>query len=642
MLGMIGLLSVVSGVVVTSSVGRRYVQQWRTRPVRSSNKPIDVLIIAGWFGLVTGLLEGLGLLVFQNLGWLGWNAVEHGVSAEIVWISAFFDFFLFGILGLALSTAYHFFPWIQMTRFAIWFFASLSLLNWLALAFIRRIYFVAILVLAVGLAIQFTRWFIKDDAEALQFWRRSLPWLAMSTLLVLVGIQSGLWLQERIAIAKLPATSPDAPNVLVIVVDTLRADHLSSYGYALLTSPNIDHIAKQGVLFENAFSTSSYTLPSHASLLTGLFPSKHGAEWNNLGAFFKLPHLTLGEAFLSRGYRTAAFSANLFYFTRAFGFSRGFIHFEDYFHSFRDMLLRTLYGRLVMKKILHRLGYENIAARKLASDVNRAFLQWIKNDRERPFFVFLNYMDTHDPYLPPHPFRSKFSKFKNPGGRLNCHTGRCAPSMSLEQLQREIEAYDGAIAYVDDQIGQLLAELEKRRLNENTIIVITSDHGESFGEHDLFLHSHSLYREVIHVPLIIWGPGKIPAGVRVSQPVTNAALPVTLIDLLGASKQELFPRRSLTQLWEGRHVHAEWPFPFAEMTQQPFALKKYPVHYGPIKTLVSSQWHYIVNDKRGAELYAWKIDFGELHNLVERPELQGVVARFHSQLLQDFPDEQRQ
>ena len=144
-------------------------------------------------------------------------------------------------------------------------------------------------------------------------------------------------------------------NILVILVDTLRADHLSCYGYKRETSPHIDRIAHQGVLFENAFAPSSYTLPSHASLLTGLYPYEHGVEWDTPTTLFDAPYPILGDAFQSQGYRTAAFSANIYWFTRALGFGRGFIHFEDYFQSISDMIFRTLYGRVFEKFVLRKI-----------------------------------------------------------------------------------------------------------------------------------------------------------------------------------------------------------------------------------------------------------------------------------------------
>jgi arylsulfatase A-like enzyme len=455
-------------------------------------------------------------------------------------------------------------------------------------------------------------------------------WVVAATLLALIGIQGGLWLQERIAMAKVPAASPRCPNIILIVIDALRADHLSCYGYSRPTSPNLDRLAKEGVMFENAFAASSWSLPSHASLFTGRYPYEHTAGWTRPKALLNGHHLTLAEALRSQGYRTAAFSANVFWVTREQGLARGFIHFEDYFHSIADMVLRTLYGRVIEKYLLQTLGFEDIPARKRASDVNRSVLHWLDRDDEKPFFVFLNYMDTHDPYLPPQPYYNKFSKFKNPSGILNWRVGRNNPQMTPQQLQSEIDAYDASIAYVDDHIGQLLAELQSRGLGQNTLVVITSDHGEALGNHDLFLHGNSLYLEEIHVPLIFRLTRQLPAGVQIVQPVTNAALPVTVMNLIGASDQTPFPGISLTQLWEASETHRNWPEPLSEVEQVPWAPQTSPAYNASMKSLVNSQWHYIIHDTAGTELYNWKSDPWELYNLAERPEMLKIVASFRS------------
>ena len=156
-----------------------------------------------------------------------------------------------------------------------------------------------------------------------------------------------------------------------------------------------------------------------------------------------------------------------------------------------------------------------------------------------PFFVFLNYYDVHAPYIPPQPFRGQFSELEEPGGRISTDWGmdHIYMPMTPEQLQEEIDAYDGAIAYVDYHIAKLLAELETRGLVQNTLVVILSDHGESFGEHGLLEHHNSLYREVIHVPMIFWWPDHVPAGERVTVSVSIAAIPATVLDIIGDAEQ---------------------------------------------------------------------------------------------------------
>jgi arylsulfatase A-like enzyme len=600
--------------------------------VRSSAVVKDLLITAAWFGLVTGLIEGTALWGLQQIGWLSGSLTFQGFSVEIVWIATLFDLLLFCALGLALGLAARLLPQLPVASVSVFLFACLTFLDWLAILLAGRVRIWAIPVPAIGLAVQFARWFHKHQQAIVRFWSKSVPWLGVVALLTLVGIQGGSWLEEWIGVARLPAAAPDLPNVLVIVVDTLRADHLSSYGYPRLTSPNLDRIARQGVLFESAFSTSSWTQPAHASMLTGRYTYEHGAElYKRLDDRYP----TIAEALQARGYRTGAFSANFRVFCRRLGFGRGFHHFEDYYRSADNVVVNTFYGRMAEAYVLrHGFGLEDEIGRRLADDINRALLGWIDRGQGRPFFAFLNYFDVHDPYVPPQPYRSMFSPLENPGGLINSYWGvdHIYVPTTPEQLQGEVDAYDGAIAYVDHHIDQLLGELHARGLAENTLVVITSDHGESFGEHGLLQHTNSLYREVIHVPLIIWWPGHVPEGVRVDEPVTIAALPATVLDLVAQDGQTLFPGPSLGQLWDDSRIGSDWPYPIAELAQHPWSPTQNPSAHGAMKSALSSEWHYITHEKFGEELYAWPVDRQETLNLADRPDTQPVTEQFKTYL----------
>jgi arylsulfatase A-like enzyme len=457
--------------------------------------------------------------------------------------------------------------------------------------------------------------------------RRSAPWLAALALLASVGIQGGFWLQEHLAVARLPDVTPGAPNILVIVVDTLRADHLSSYGYSRPTSPNLDSIAEQGVLFEHAFATSSWTKPSHASLVTGRYTYQHGAD-----ATEQLDdrYPTIAEVLQLHGYRTGAFSANYWVFNRREGFGRGFVHFEDFYRSISNMATNTLYGRVIEEYVLHRgFGLRFRIDRRRASDINRSLLHWIDRDSATPFFAFLNYYDPHAPYVPPQPYRGMFSQLEEPGGLINTDWDmqHIYVPMTPEQLRGEIDAYDGTVAYVDNHIGELMVELQERGLAENTLVVVTSDHGELFGEHGLFEHTNSLYREVIQVPLIFWWPGHVPAGERVAEPVSNVALPATLLDLIAGDGPTSFPGPSLAQLWQDGSDHLDWPYPIAEVAQIPWVPVQHLTAHGAMRSDLSAQWHYIEHDKLPAEFYHWKADPRELHNVAQSPEVQADLER---------------
>jgi arylsulfatase A-like enzyme len=592
----------------------------------------QVLISAAWFGLLTGLVEGVALWALQQFGLMGGQLTFLGFSAEIIWIAAGFDLLLFSALGLVLGAVAWFLPRLPVAVVSVFVFGYLALFDWLVVLLAGRVRIWAIPVPAIGLAVQLARWVRVRHHAVGRFWQQSLPWLAGVALLAFVGIQGSFYLVEQVGSSRLPAADADIPNVLVLLVDALRADHVSSYGYLRTTSPNIDRIAGQGVLFENAYSTSSWTQPSHASLLTGRYTYEHRAElYRRLDDTYP----TIGELLQSHGYRTGAFSANYRVFARRLGFGRGFHHFEDYYRSMANIAVNTVYGRLAEVYLLHRvLGVEGETGRRWADDMNGALLRWIDRDSEKPFFAFVNYFDVHDPYVPPQPYRGTFSSLPDPGGLINSYWGTDGiyVPMTLDQLQGEVDAYDGAIAYVDHHIEQLMQELRARGLADNTIIVIISDHGESFGEHGLLQHTNSLYREVVHVPLIICWPGHVPQGARVAEPVSIAALPSTLAALIGDRDQVLFPAPSLQQLWDTPSIDLDWPDPIAELAQHSSSPVQNPSAHGAMRSVLDAQWHYIAHTAYGEELYRWSDDPGELINMADRAKARPLLEQFAAYL----------
>ena len=580
----------------------------------------SILVVAAWFGLVTGLVEGPAFLILQQLHWLNFNMALTGVWLPIIWISPLFDFMLFSAIGLFVTTLLGVLPRLLAIRLAVFVFAFLMVFDWLSLS--GRLGGWGVFWLAAGVGVVLARRLRTDQGGLLSFWRRTLPWATGIAALAFLAIQGGGLIQERLATAQLPTAAPGSPNILVIVVDTLRADHLSSYGYARPTSPNVDELARQGVLFENAIATSSWTLPSHTSFLTGRYVFEHGAFLRPYDGRYP----TLAQVLQTRGYRTAAFSANIIFFTRGWGLGRGFMHFEDYFESLLDAAVRPFYGLKVGRRVLLHLGYEDLPGRKRANDINRAALRWIRSDR-RPFFVVVNYLDVHEPYLPPQPYRSRFSNVERPGGIVNglvWRTGQFKPPLSPAQIQSEKDAYDGSIAYVDNSIGQLLSDLKARGLADNLLTVVLSDHGEEFQEHGWMSHGNNVYRDVIHVPLVFWWPAHLPEASRVSQPVSLAWLPATLMDLLGVKNQSVFPGPSLAQLWKEPATSVDWPNPLSELKR----IDQKDETNSIMSSLVSSHWHFITSPKQGPELYDWINDPRESNNLAETPDGQKMVREF--------------
>lgn len=590
-------------------------------------RPSDVWVLALCFASIAGLVEGAGLLLYQKIGWLNWLMTQMAVSIEILWISPVVNAVLFLAAGIPLALL----AWLrrdsrQVAGAAFAFFGFLTFFDWVYLN--GKLKLSGAIPLAMGFTAVLVRTMLKRP-DPMRLWRRCLPWAVGAALAALLVIEGGGWLRERVAMARLPAAPADAPNILIIVLDTLRADHLSHDGYPRKTSPNLDQLAQRGLRFRSAIAPSSWTLPVHASLLTGQYQFEHGAGrdvWS--GAQRSLP-----QVLAERGYRTAAVSANTHYFGRREGFGAHFHRFYDYFHSLEDMFLRTFYGRKIEQFVLSHMGVEDYPSRKLAPEVNQQALGWLARDTDKPFFLVLNYFDTHDPYVPPQPWRSMFSTQKNPGGIINGKQLRVAPKLTPEQLQGEIDAYDGAIAFVDDAVGKLLAEMEKRGLLRNTIVVVTSDHGESLGEHGLFFHRNALYRELIRVPLIFVWPGKLPEGKVVDVPVTLASVPATLMEMTGMPQETGFHAPSLQALWEGEGEVANWPAIVAELEQFHYdAVKTFPTYHGRMKSLVTRQWQYIFHEVLGTELYDWEHDLQQNHNMAETAEGRVVVEELAREL----------
>jgi arylsulfatase A-like enzyme len=264
--------------------------------------------------------------------------------------------------------------------------------------------------------------------------------------------------------------------------------------------------------------------------------------------------------------------------------------------------------------------------RKRASIVNDETLRWIDRDRQRPFFVFLNYFDVHSPYGGPRTYPKP--EWKQAG------------STELPLKDRPlIDKYDDGVKYVDDFIGQLMKQLEQRGLMGNTLVVITSDHGESLEQHGLPYHGHGLYRELIRVPLIFWYPGHIPGGVRVTAPVTNSAIPATVADVLGWGAEGGFRGPGLDAAWNGQAM-TDWPSPLSELSQNIFLTKqdkgidpRIPTAVsGPMKSMATAQWHLIVHEKLGEQVYEWERDPGEIKDLIDTPEGRAAAAELRARI----------
>ncbi|MFQ5745773.1 MAG: sulfatase [Gemmatimonadota bacterium] len=453
--------------------------------------------------------------------------------------------------------------------------------------------------------------------------RRALPWMALAvpaTALLVTGLET--WREAR-ARGSLPPPPGEAPDVLLVILDTVRAQNMSLYGYARATTPLLERRARESVVFDAAFSTSPWTLPSHGTMFTGRYPHELDADWLvPLGAATP----TLAEAFAARGYLTAGFVANRSYATYEHGLDRGFAHYEDYRVSPGQILRSAGLGRRLAdaRSLRPLIGTDDQLGHKDAARLTDDFLAWRRKAgaEGRPLFAFLNYFDAHDPYLPPDEYLRRFDPDRT-SGRLSPFR-RHAPAVLARRVTRrdireEMAAYDGAIAYVDAEVGRLLAELERTGDLDRTIVVIASDHGEQFGENGLFFHGNGLYLPTLHVPLLIRYPARVPEGVRVVEPVSLRDLAATIVDLADLGRGPAFPGVSLEARWSpGERGPAGSPV-IAEVRKGVRLPAFYPVSKGDMSSILTADGHLIRNGDGREELYDWKTDPREATDLAAGP-----------------------
>lgn len=336
------------------------------------------------------------------------------------------------------------------------------------------------------------------------------------------------------------ANSPGAkpPHVLIFLVDTLRADRLGCYGYERPTSPNIDRFAAGAVRFEHAVAQSSWTRPSTASILTGLYPHNHGARSRNHVLARDVVYLP--EVLRSMGYRALGVSSNSIA-GPTFGFHRGFSHFKPLAENLSSPGIHIPVWQVVNETLewLDRIGPED------------------------PFFVFMHAMDPHAPYYPPEPHRSRFAP-NAPAGPLGTNMGKLQPF----EIPHLSDLYDAEIASVDEHFGRLLEELDRRGFLDDTLVVFVSDHGEEFQDHGNHGHGSNLYREQIHVPLIVQLPARLRAAVErsvVEEQVQQIDIVPTILEAIGRPGLMEADGRSLLPLMRSRGSRDEYRIAMSDL-----------------------------------------------------------------------------
>lgn len=429
------------------------------------------------------------------------------------------------------------------------------------------------------------------------------------------------------------ATAPrsDRPNVILIALDTVRADHLSLYGYKRDTTPGLRRWSAAGfTLYRTAISASNHTLPSHASIFTGWSPHRHGAlvaDDSPLGRGIAPEAATLPAILASHGYTTVGIVANTLFVRPDLGFARGFSRFESERRQQTLPAMPPYFAAETLRRALLTV-LPSADAEQAYSDADAVteraigFLDGARNS-ETPFFLFLNYMDAHVPYVPPAPFDSlyggvdqSFRWFAYPElveGVVFGHT------RSLDAATREHLAgrYDGAITYLDRAVDRLFQRLQQLGLYDNTLIILTSDHGEALGERSLLGHGLSLYQKEVHVPLMVKYPGATAAA-EVETPVSGVDLLPTVLDVVGAPAPSALEGRSLrlTGRGEPRWIAAESSrLLIGADGARPAAAAEVALVHGPLKLIVRTAGGY--------ELYDLSTDPLEQRNVYGRTALPG-------------------
>jgi arylsulfatase A-like enzyme len=617
--------------------------------------PLRILLLSAWCGLIAGPLEVGAILLrkrFWDLNHLSW------ISRHFVWLIPAVDLAIFLVLGLGLSAL----AWRAGRRgrwLATRLLAALTLLApiWAASP---RIYGAAGALLALGLATRLVPTFERHS-----FGFRRLIGCSFPVLVILGPILGAfVWSSDRAKIrreAARPLPPDGSPNVLLIVLDTVGADHLGLYGYDRPTSPTIHGLASQGIRFDRAYTASSWTLPSHASMFTGRWPHELSAGW-----FTPLDrtHPTLAEYLGSRGFATAGFIANSWYCSDDSGLARGFTTYRDYTFprltacstaalvdrpmTGIDELEHFLEDRLdfdLLKPVAEYLWWIFKSNRKAAEEVNREVIDWLAGRRQpdRPFFAFLNYYDAHAPYQLPERGIHRF------GVHPRNHR---ESEVILDWLQmihekptpRDIDfardAYDDCVADLDERLGRLVDELERRGVLDRTWLILTGDHGESFGEHPQeFWHGTSLHQAQRRVPLVIVPPRGGPSPRVVDEPVSLRDLPATIVDALGLQAGSPFPGVPLGRFWAGSPAGdapaaASDPvlselIPLGAFARDPAQWVKNP--RWPMSALTEGDWTYIRREGEvREELFRMRDDAQERHDLATDPSMQPTLERMRA------------
>jgi arylsulfatase A-like enzyme len=594
----------------------------RASAVRHRIRAVELLLLSAWCGLASGLLE-VGARVICRA--IDPTQRLYMVSRHFLWLGPTSSLLFFLGVGVVLAAAATLLPralgWIGPRLICAC--AVLPVL----MALGPRVYPEAWALVGLGIAVQCVPIFERRITNLRRKLLWSFPFMVGSVILLVSYVFVGDRLKQ-VRESSRPLPPAGSPNVLLIVLDTVRADRLSLYGYERSTTPFLKQLARRGVRFDEARATAPWTLPSHASMFNGHWPREFGDEWATpLAKNFP----TLAEYLRDHGYATAGFVANVGYCSQETGLARGFTYYEDYDlerlaplreSGLVEFLAGTIYQmipalnisalRPVPRYFSHWFGY---GQRKNAASIRRALLTWLSERRQtdRPFFVFLNLFDAHQDYKLPPNAQHHFVDYPVTIDQLTV-VYELWPFIDKSTLDPSYikfvrDSYDDCLRYLDDQLGMLFLALLNRGLLDQTLVVVTADHGEGLGEHNLFDHGESLYRTEIRVPLLILPPAGLNVPAVVGETVSLRDLPATIVDLLGMGAGSPFPGKSLAGFWRNSPSRIAGPFDETDLVvselRSPNPLQpnrgRSPASRGPLISLADHKFVYIRNERDGSE-----------------------------------------
>jgi arylsulfatase A-like enzyme len=435
---------------------------------------------------------------------------------------------------------------------------------------------------------------ISSFKNIILFMRKNEKKKFISIFIILIAVIS-------IGFHSLKYENQKKPNVILIIVDSLRADHLGCYGYGRDITPHIDKLSQEGVLFLNAFSQAGYTLASIPSILTSKFPLSHGVFYGMYKHKLSNKEFTLAKILKKKGYFTVGFQDGLFP-SRTCNFTQGFDIYFD-------------------------------VAKEITKDINQLVSDWLEHNKKEPFFLFLHYNTVHDPFNPPDSFNSTYA----------LHYQGHLKEMSLDHLLFEkidkgllkldktdidyiIAQYDGCIRLCDKYIGDLLKKIEEKEFSSNAVVILTADHGEDLMEHGTISHG-DVYDVGIHIPLIFRYPNLFPRDKRINVPVRSIDILPTILDILGLSIREDMEGFSLLPLIIGKDDKEEWEqliFSFGVNMKSMIRI-----------SLRTQNWKLIfTSGENKYELYDLKNDPKELNNLVsiEKERFESLKKKFNENI----------